>query len=223
MTGTVVYYADTAPLSDGALFEHLRERLPRFRPVKVDHTEFEKRNKQYVAAGILLMKAMDDLGEDVSDLAIAIGENGKPEFVGSRVKFNLSHSHNRVMCAVSYDDVGCDTERIGNMNTVEAKRFLHTYEYRGLESTEDNEECNHLFYRIWTLKESFMKATGLGMALPLDAFCILFENGIKVKHRVDDRQYHFREYDLGDGYCYSVCSIDPDIAEKMIRVDLSQQ
>ncbi len=223
MTGTVVYYADTAPLSDGALFDHLREGLPRFRAVKLDGNDFENRKIQYVAAGVLLAKAMRDLGKDVSDLEIAYGENGKPEFVGSDVRFNLSHSHNRVMCAVSYGDVGCDTERIGNMNNVAAKRFLHTYEYRGLESTEDNEECNHLFYRIWTLKESFMKATGLGMALPLNAFCILFENGIKVKHRVDDRQYHFREYDLGDGYCYSVCSIDPDIADKMVCVDLTQQ
>lgn len=223
MTGTVVYYADTAPLSDGALYDKLKETLPKFRADKLDGFKFEEGKFHHVASWVLLAEAVENLGEDPDQMEIAFGENGKPYFANSGIRFNISHSHGRVMCAVSSDDVGCDTEKIANMNNVAAKRFLHTYEYRSLQSTEDNEECNLLFYRYWTLKESFMKATGLGMALPLNAFCILFENGIRVKQKVDDREYHFKEYDIGDGYCYSVCSVDPDIADSMIRVDLSQK
>ena len=42
---------------------------------------------------------------------------------------------------------------------------------------DEHKRCEE-FYRLWTLKESFMKVTGLGMKLPLDSFC--FQLGERV-------------------------------------------
>ena len=99
-----------------------------------------------------------------------------------------------------------------------AKRFFFAEEYEALMKCSDKAERNDLFFRYWTLKESFMKATGLGFGLALDNFCILLDkDNISVRHTVDSRKYFFREFFLNDGYRYAVCSADKkDIPESLM-------
>ena len=62
-----------------------------------------------------------------------------------------------------------------------------------------------------------MKATGLGLQLPLDAFCIILDGrGIRVEQSVDARAYDFRELDFNDGYQYAVCSVDKPLDQFQI-------
>ncbi|MBO6268186.1 MAG: 4-phosphopantetheinyl transferase family protein, partial [Clostridium sp.] len=76
-----------------------------------------------------------------------------------------------------------------------------------------------LFFRFWTLKESFMKATGLGFRLPLDAFSIIpGPEGVTLRQQVDSRQYYFREYDLQDGYRYALCSAEKPVGEAELTI-----
>ena len=60
-----------------------------------------------------------------------------------------------------------------------------------------------------------MKATGLGFKLAPDDFCIILDGtDIRVRQKVDDKSYYFREYPLNDGYMYAVCSADRLIIPK---------
>ena len=85
---------------------------------------------------------------------------GLPEF-----HFSLSHSGDHSICAVSSGPVGADIEKIGNDKENIAERFF-AEEERNYISDADS------FYMIWTLKESFMKALGLGMRLPMESFTV---------------------------------------------------
>lgn len=93
-----------------------------------------------------------------------------------------------------------------------AKRFFFAEEYKSLMNCTDDAHRNDLFFRCWTLKESFMKVTGLGFDLPLNEFCIIMgENGISVRQNVDSRHYYFKEFFLNDGFKYAVCIADKPI------------
>ena len=110
---------------------------------------------------------------------------------------NLSHSGERSMCIVSPCVCGCDVERIREVDGRIAERFF-----------AKGEEGD--FFRLWTLKESFIKCTGLGFRLPLNQFTILLDgDDIRIDQSVDSSEYRFFEFSRGDGYRYACCLKDP--------------
>lgn len=162
---TIAYYSDTAALDDPALYYSLYETMPDYRRRKIDKFLFMKDKQLSMGVELLLRHALEELGEDMRDIDLV--KNGKPVLRGSDVHFNLSHSEYKVMCCVSDSDVGCDVEMVQPIDLDIAKRYFFRSEYRAIEAAEDEERYD-LFYRYWTLKESFMKVTGLGFELPLD-------------------------------------------------------
>ena len=114
--------------------------------------------------------------------------------------FNFSHSGNYVMCAACMDgeniQVGCDIEKTGELKMKLARRYFCREEYDTI------------------LKESFMKATGRGMALPVNSFCIrMGEPPDLIRQPAEFAQkYYYREYRIeGLAYKMAVCSTDKDI------------
>lgn len=214
--GVTTYCADVSPLYDGAAYEEYRSLLPRYRREKADRFVFQKDRALSVGAGTLLMRAMDEFG--ISGSEPSYGPNGKPSFPGSGFSYNLSHSGTKVICSVSESDVGCDVEQVTDIDLEIARRYFFNTEYRDISACPDPVTRNEMFFRFWTLKESFMKVTGRGFSLPLDEFCIHIGDEVIVDQRVDARSYFFREFDLHDGYRYACCSVDPDIGCEMKAV-----
>jgi len=210
-----IYTADVGSLTDTRCFQRLYDRVSPERRAKADRMRFEKDKCLSLGAGALLEAAL--AAEGVSDRTMTVAHDGKPRLKHEQnVRFNLSHSGTKVMCAVSDSEIGCDVEQIKEPDMKIAKRFFHPAEYEALMQCRDAER-RALFFRYWTLKESFMKATGLGFQLPLDAFCIILNGSmISVEQSVDTRAYHFRELDLNDGYKYAVCSVDKPLDQILI-------
>lgn len=94
---------------------------------------------------------------------ITIGANGKPECEG--VYFNVSHSSDMVLCAVSDRPVGCDIERVTDAPLEILERCFTENERRYITGTHNAAETNRRFFRLWTMKESYVKMTGEGMSL----------------------------------------------------------
>ena len=207
---TVTYCSDVSFLDDPQVYDRAYESMPEYRRKKVDAFKFPKDKKLSMGVELLLRKAMSDLGEDMGDMSIS--KDGKPFLVGSKIQFNLSHSGTMAMCSVSDKEVGCDVELVEPIDLRIAEKFFFDSEYDTIASLEGDSRYE-MFYRFWTLKESFMKITGLGMRLPLNSFRITLGDEIKVDQSVDDRQYHFREFFLDDGYRYACCSLDKDIED----------
>ncbi|AMK14015.1 4'-phosphopantetheinyl transferase [methanogenic archaeon mixed culture ISO4-G1] len=217
---TVTYCADTAPLNDRELYGRFYLEMPDYRRSKIDYLAFDKDRIQSMGVEILLRRALEDHGVDYRSLDISTGRYGKPYFNGCGLCFNLSHSEERVMCSVSEDDVGCDVEKVHTIDLGIARRYFFGSEYETICSEKDLERKYDLFFRFWTLKESFMKATGLGFELPLDSFRIELGDRITVDQKVDGRDYRFMEYTLSDGYRYAVCSPDGSFEPTIRNIDL---
>ena len=217
-----VYIADAAVLKDEQLYRRLYTGLDVSRRAKADRFRFEKDKRLSVAAGALLQYALQM--ENVRGLAIEVTSNGKPYLVGEeRLYFNLSHSEEMVMCAIAEKEVGCDVEKKTVLNRRLAEYVMTEYELDRIYGFESDTEQQKMFFRLWTLKESYMKATGLGIRLEPKSFgMIARKDKVKVTPPVDEREFYFKEYFLDDGYCYSCCSLSEMFCDTMTEVDLGR-
>lgn len=204
-----IYAAELTNLPDPKESPKLMEILPESRKQKILNYKQEKARKQGLGAGLLLHYVLQKHGAKSED--IQIGVNGKPELDG--IYFNLSHSHDWAVCAVSEKPVGCDLEEIGFASMRIAERYFCKNEIRHLEKFKD-EEKNREFYRLWTMKESYIKMTGEGMRVPLNRFEFVFEEPVKVIRDGEICPCHIKEYELPD-YLLTVCAEEAEFSGKI--------
>lgn len=203
---TMLFVADTKILDDDNLFRYYYDLMPAYRQKKIDTYVFKKDKKLSLGVGVLLMLALKEIGLDIHKETFIEKKNRKPYLKNRKIFFNLSHSENKVLCAISSDEIGCDIEKIKDIDLMIAKRFFYDEEYALLQSKSSKQEQTELFYRLWTLKESFMKVTGLGFHLPLNQFCIIIKNDkIDVRQNVNKKKYYFSEFNIFDDYKISCC------------------
>lgn len=153
-------------------------------------------------------------------LVFAVNSHGKPFLRNHKgFQFNISHSGDLVVCAVDYLSVGIDVELIDKPHLEVAKRFFTRDEYRDLISKEGFERVSD-FYRLWTLKESYIKAVGRGLSIPLNSFSIQVKNGHYVVEGTGQRKenYFLKQYDVGNDYKLAVCSPNNKFVSKVIML-----
>ena len=196
--------ADVTPLYDRECYERYHAMAPDFRKEKADRLRLHEMKAQSIGVWTLWEKIREhyDLPEEAPH--------------------NFSHSGSLVMCAVcmeGYDvQVGCDVEMERELRLKLAERRFCREEYETIIAEQDKDKRIGLFYRYWVLKESFMKATGKGMALSMDQFCIrLGDPPVLIRKPAEfPKQYYYREYrPEGLPYRMAVCSSDCRIDEKL--------
>ena len=102
-------------------------------------------------------------------IRFAIGLHGKPELEGQALFFNISHSGDYLLLAVSAENqVGVDIELIKQRShlSVLADRCFACNEHLYWSDLPDIDKLE-FFYRFWVAKEAFVKAVGRGIALGL--------------------------------------------------------
>lgn len=203
MNNTAVYYASVEPLKDEALYKAMLERLPGYRLEKLNRFVFERDRRLSMGAWLLLARAAEKLGYEPDALIPAAGEQGKPYFANvPELKFNLSHSGERVMCIAAGEDCGCDVEEIKDYKPEISERFFSKEENKYLRALPDDTARKDAFYRLWTLKESYIKANGAGLRMPLDSFTV---NPYELRLQTDGGEWKFFEYNIEKEYKYSCC------------------
>ena len=154
-----------------------------------------------------------------SALRFGQGEHGKPYLPDyPQVHFNLSHSGNRVMCAVSAHACGCDVEQISH------KKKQIDMVIRCLAESEQRLAAVSAvhFYRIWTLKESILKLSGEGIVIPLNSFEVSLDPPA-VRQDFFPEPILLKEYDtLQDEYCCALALSGGELPETMTEVDLGK-
>ncbi|WP_202080472.1 4'-phosphopantetheinyl transferase superfamily protein [Caldalkalibacillus salinus] len=170
---------------------------------------------------VLIRKILSHkLQKPIQDILFTENEYGKPLLAHHPdVHFNLSHAKDWVVGAVDHFPVGIDVEYIRQTDMAVAQRFFTTRENELLFQLSKPERLA-LFFDIWTLKESYIKAIGKGLSLPLDSFTVLkkgnniiFEpesreegNTATLWRSQNSNKYHFKQYSLHDDYTLSVCA-----------------
>lgn len=103
------------------------------------------------------------------------------------LRFNISHTDHMIVIAVTrHSEVGVDVEYLYRKNrTVDiAKAYFSATEFTQLQLLDENER-HRRFYDLWTLKEAYIKACGMGLSIPLDQFSYHFPAPEKIQIAFD--------------------------------------
>lgn len=124
-------------VSATSLSDDERARAARFR--------FDEHRRRWIAAHVALREILSTYTDDVQ---FVLGEHGKPSLANGAVHFNLSHSGDLAVVAVSDGEIGVDVEQIRD-----------DFDYESIAPAPSREA----FFRAWTRKEARLKATGVGL------------------------------------------------------------
>ena len=187
----MIFVTTTDALADEKLYEKAYSLIPEYRKAKADKMKMRENKLQTVTAGLLLnyavgkwsiktgerdYKADENLYENnpYFDYEIAYNSQGKPYFLPNReIFFNISHSSNYVACVIGDRPVGIDIEKARKGRQNLAKRFFDISEAEWIKECDSDQR----FFRIWTLKEAYGKATGQGVLDILDKIVYRLEKG----------------------------------------------
>lgn len=201
---TFLLLADVSPLEDSALYDALYEGASLERRSVADSFRFRKDRNLSIGAAALLDIGLSIFGLREKDMTYGRNAYGKPYFLNApEIRFNISHSGSMVAVAFSGREVGCDIEDVVDADIALAGRFFSRDEYEELLAEKDSDRRNRAFFRLWTMKESYMKAKGMGLSLPPESFSV---NKIK--------DFSFLSPDIVEGYGCALCySPDEGIPE----------
>ncbi len=151
--------------------QNLRTTLSSDEIIRAERFHFPQHRQRFIAGrGILRSTLGRYLGIKPSEVQFNYQQRGKPvlaeKFADSGLEFNLSHSHELGLCAVNCQrEIGVDLEYIRPVSDLEAlaKRFFLAREYEMLRSLSSNQQ-QETFFRYWTCKEAYLKATGDGLS-----------------------------------------------------------
>lgn len=152
----------------------------------------------------------------VKEISFKKTEKGKPYLELHEVEFNLSHSGDWVVFAISQKEVGIDVEKIKKINYRIAERFFSKDEFSVL-NEKTGKEKQAYFFDLWTLKESYLKLIGTGLTRSLDSFSVIqSKNEFKLKEKSSDHpeQVNFIQYEIDRDYKLSVCSYEETFSKK---------
>lgn len=181
-----------------------------YKYVKLEPSENKVKKNEYLhkESYKLLEKILYDNFIDKSvKIVYKYSEYGKPSLYNSDYKFNISYSEEMVCTAISKKEIGIDIELIRKYNESLIKFVLSKDEREELNSVKNKEEY---FFRLWTLKESYIKAIGKGLSCPMKNinFRII---GEKILSNVDNYNFYQKIIEIeGRKYIISVAWGDED-------------
>ena len=196
-------------------FDGAQEWLSEYRRDKVKR---KKNGAESLAAGLLLDYALREYGLCERDMEYIENAHGKPFFKNRPdIKFSLSHSGEYAVCAVSNRSsagIGIDVEKYGDAkNALKiAERYFTAEEYEYVKNHRNPEAA---FFRLWTRKESLLKALGTGISGGLSVYEVL-EDEIMA----GDKKFYFSQIDGYENMSITCCSEEKDADVKFVTEDM---
>lgn len=185
--------------------------------VRRDRFRFERHRHQFLVSRALLRTTLTHYHPSVlpQDWRFALNTHGRPRIegeIGNKLDFNLSHTEGCIVLAVSrVASPGVDIEAVDRTDaTIElACEFFSPAEVAELLVLAEPLQRRR-FFDLWTMKEAYVKAKGLGLAIPLTAFTIGFPTAnclsIDFQPEANDVSTFWQLWsvDMGDHYALSL-------------------
>jgi len=168
---------------------------------RADRLRFDADRATYLGAHALARRLLQSAtGIPAAALTFSVGPHGKPELsaqAGTPIRFNLSHTRGMVAVAVGLrHDIGVDIEALDRIrpDLDLAQRYFAASEVDQLTQVAAGDRARR-FFRFWTLKEAYLKATGEGLQRPLDSFAFVLDP-TRLLHATGDvpADWHFSEW-----------------------------
>ena len=153
----------------------------------------------------------------VPDTWITVGPHKKPTLAAyPDIHFNISHCHGLVACAFAPFPVGIDVEHIRPFRDHLLHRVLTPEEQAQLEAFSTTEEKRQeWFFRFWTLKETFVKALGVGISYPLHTAVFALDGEDVTRH---PQGWQFRQFRPDSGHVVSCCGASEDTLPEELHI-----
>lgn len=220
------YLADIGPLVEPSVYKRLFEAMTPKRAERV--SKLKNRNDRLLSIGAetLLSMAVSKylsgklfsshtervIEVDLSAIdavtfaaeemrTVAAGKNGKPYLEAvPDLFYNLSHSGTKVLLAVSDREIGCDIQKVSGNRERIVKRFYTEAEQAYVSGSAER------FTEIWSRKESFVKAVGLGISADFTAFSVCDPDGEPVlSQSLSKEDWELISAKWPEGYRGSIC------------------
>ncbi len=169
-----------AEASDPALLDNYRSLLTPEERERYQRYHFEKDRLLFLLTRALVRTTLSRYGSlSPTQWEFEANSHGKPQLVSpcphlTDVSFNLTNTQGLVgLLLARTETCGVDTEYLNRPVRFLslADRFFSPLEVQHLHAQPPHQQA-HRFLTYWTLKESFIKAEGQGLSIPLDSFSI---------------------------------------------------
>jgi 4'-phosphopantetheinyl transferase len=204
--GDVQVWRASLEVGPGAL-AGLRAVLAEDERARADRLPCERERERFTVARAFLRGVLArHLGVRADRVPLRLQRAGKPELPGSRLRFNLSHSRDRAVVALTLGcEIGVDLEALRPVQDAcaVAERYFTPREAARLRSVREADR-DAAFLRCWTRKEAYVKGVGGGLGIRLDGFEVggapACAEATHVLHRPGGRAWTLRSFDPGPGY-----------------------
>lgn len=190
----VIYSVETGILDDQTIYDRVKAYISPERLARAMRMYREKDQRLSILSEMLISYAYSVRGLSPHPVLLT-GEHGKPFDQDDQLHFNVSHSGNRVVLAVTDNavEIGCDIQKITKCDIRIAERMFSVEETERLvqvQAVSPGEDADLLFTKMWTRKESFLKCIGIGLA---------------ASNTQPDERFCFEELNVFAGYHCTVC------------------
>ena len=235
-----LWLTEDPAVSDAALLAEYQRWLSPEEQARHQRFRFERHRHQFLVSRALLRTVLADLMAcEPTDIRYRLNKWGKPalDLPGADdLVFNLSHTDGLIVLAVAHGfrnlELGVDVEHLGRKAETGrlAERYFSPRECADLLALDEAGQRGR-FFDLWTLKEAYIKAVGMGLAIPLDAFSFSFDqdriniafSGVRAGD--DPRRWQFAQWHLpgtegSEGHQLALalcgeCAVDVQILEGM--------
>lgn len=183
---------------------------------------FQRDRRRYLMTRLLVRRVLSRYAPIAPvDWIFERNEYGRPRIANDglayRLNFNVTHSEGLILVAITRNrTVGVDAEKFVTGAPLEvADDFFSSSEVQALHSLPELDKSRR-FWELWTLKESYIKARGMGLSIPLDCFSFDFLDETLVKLRFDEglddcsTRWSFFQFNINSTHLISLCLENPD-------------
>ncbi|MEX2365846.1 MAG: 4'-phosphopantetheinyl transferase superfamily protein [Pseudohongiellaceae bacterium] len=142
---------------------------------------FEEHRHRFLVTRALVRSVLGQYKytDSAENISFEHNGHGKPRLrnAGTGLHFNVSHARGLIALAVVLEyEIGVDVESVIRKTDIDklAERYFSPQEFRSMEDFNAKQR-NERFFDLWTLKESYIKACGQGLTIPLEEFSFSFE------------------------------------------------